>query len=210
LERVSIPKDRDGRQRTYGFITFKHECSVPYSVKLFEGTALFNKTLNLQSRNGANSDISHGINDAHGGERQRTQSLPINLGYTMAASAAPDYNKLLQLGQQMLIPGSVGLGSMPEVNQYNAFLQSNSLPVYRSQMNSSYYLGGNLEKVSQNSHDNYGHKRNNPSCYGSHGGGSRGRERNHSGNSRHSNSYSGNLHHRRDSEHWGSGRRRHY
>lgn len=204
MEKVRIPKDRDGRQRTYGFVTFKHESSVPYSVALFEGTTLFNKTLNLQSRNGTNSDIPHGMNDAHGSERQRTQSLPINLGYTMAAPAAPDYNKLLQLGQQMLIPGSLGLGSMPvQVNQYSAFFPSISSPMYRSQQNSSYYLGGSLEKVSQNSRDNHGHNRNYPPSHGSHGGGSRGHERNHSS------SYSSNLHHR-DNEHRGSSRRRHY
>lgn len=204
MERVRIPKDRDGRQRSYGFVTFKHKCSAPYSIALFEGTSLFSKTLILQTRNGTDSGDYHGVNSRES-ERQRTKTLSVGLGHTMAAAAVDDYNKLLQLGQQMLIPGSLGLGSVSaEISQYSAFLQSNNSPLYRSQMNNSYYFGGNLEKMSHNSRDNYGRNRNYPTSHGSHGVGSRGHERNHSSSSRHSNSYSSKLHQ------WsGGGRRRH-
>lgn len=209
MERVHIPKDREGIQRTYGFVTFKHECSVPYSLALFEETTLFNKPLRLRSRNCTNNDIHHVMNDTRGSERQRTQSLPNNLDYTMIAPTVPDYNMLLQLGQQMLIPSSFGLGSSPvQANQFSAYLPSNSSPVYRSQLNSSYYLGGSLEKLSQNSRDIYGHNINYPFPHGSHGGGSRGHERNHDSNSHHSNLH---HHHRhRDDEHRGRSRKRRY
>ncbi|KAI5639948.1 RNA recognition motif domain-containing protein [Phthorimaea operculella] len=50
LEKVRIPRDRDGRQKNFAFITYCHEVSVPYAISLFRGTALFHKTLSLQSR----------------------------------------------------------------------------------------------------------------------------------------------------------------
>ncbi|XP_066252299.1 RNA-binding protein 7 [Euwallacea similis] len=52
VERVKIPTDREGRQQNYGFVTFKHEPSVPYTTQLFQGVRLFDKTLNIQPRNG--------------------------------------------------------------------------------------------------------------------------------------------------------------
>lgn len=50
LEKVRIARDRDGRQRNFAFITYRHEVSVPYAINLFRGTALFHRTLSLQSR----------------------------------------------------------------------------------------------------------------------------------------------------------------
>lgn len=47
---MRIPKDRDGRQKNFAFITYCHEVSVPYAINLLRGTALFHKTLSLQSR----------------------------------------------------------------------------------------------------------------------------------------------------------------
>jgi hypothetical protein len=177
---------------------------VPYSVALFEGTNLFNKILVLQSKNGTNSDVPQrevDLNNSYTSERQRTQSVPINFGSTSAAPAMPDYNMLFHLGQQMLIPGSLGSVQF-QLNHYSNFTQSSSPPVYRSQMNSSYYLGGNLEKVSKTSH-NRGHNRNHPYA---HGGSSRGYEDSHRGKSD-----SSKLHdHHRDSERRASGRRRHH
>ncbi|CAD1475913.1 unnamed protein product, partial [Heterotrigona itama] len=50
IQRVTIPKDRDGKQRSYGFITYKHISSVLYALELFDGTSLFNRTLNMRAR----------------------------------------------------------------------------------------------------------------------------------------------------------------
>ncbi|CAF4847046.1 RNA-binding protein 7 [Pieris napi] len=50
LEKVKIVKDRDGRQRNFAFITYRHEVSVPYALNLFRGTALFNKALSMHCR----------------------------------------------------------------------------------------------------------------------------------------------------------------
>ncbi|CAL1282483.1 unnamed protein product [Larinioides sclopetarius] len=53
LESVKIPKEKDGRQRNYGFITFKHAVSVPYSIALMDGLSLFGKSLHLNARSGS-------------------------------------------------------------------------------------------------------------------------------------------------------------
>lgn len=50
LEQVRIAKDRDGRQKNFAFITYRHGVSVPYAMFIFKGTALFHMTLNLQCR----------------------------------------------------------------------------------------------------------------------------------------------------------------
>lgn len=183
---------------------------MPYSVALFEGTSLFNRVLVLQSRRNANIDKPQGqacMNNTHSSGRQRTQSLPIDFGNTAPATAVPDYNMLLQLGQQMLIQGSLGSGHFL-VNQYHISTPSSGSPLYRSQMNNSYYLGGDLEKISKTNHNNYGDNRRHPyaPC-----GGSRGHESIHNSNSHHSSSKSGHYRHDRHSNdhRHSSGRRRH-
>ena len=50
VENVTIPKDRNGKQRRFGFVTYKHVNSVSYALELFSGTSLFNRTLNISHR----------------------------------------------------------------------------------------------------------------------------------------------------------------
>ncbi|CAH2234762.1 RNA-binding protein 7 [Pararge aegeria] len=50
LEKVRIPRDRDGRQKNFAFITFCHEVSVPYAINLLRGTSLFHRALTLDTR----------------------------------------------------------------------------------------------------------------------------------------------------------------
>lgn len=52
MQKVSIPKDREGKQRPFGFVTFKHAPSVQYAMRLLDGTKLFNRMLTLKERNG--------------------------------------------------------------------------------------------------------------------------------------------------------------
>lgn len=54
LENVTIPKDKDGRQRNFAFIAFKHPVSVPYSIALMNGISLFGRPLCLNARSGSN------------------------------------------------------------------------------------------------------------------------------------------------------------
>ncbi|XP_050455429.1 RNA-binding protein 7 [Cataglyphis hispanica] len=80
VQKITIPKDRDGKQRTYAFITYKHIHSVEYALRLFDGTELYNRTLNMKPRNNAES-------------QQMEQSLN---------SVHKNLNHMLQLGQQMI------------------------------------------------------------------------------------------------------------
>jgi len=50
LENVTIPKDKDGRQRNFAFITFKHTVSVPYSIALMNEISLYGRPLRLDAR----------------------------------------------------------------------------------------------------------------------------------------------------------------
>ncbi|GFT83299.1 RNA-binding protein 7 [Nephila pilipes] len=50
LESVKIPKGRN-----YGFVTFKHAVSVPYSVALMGGISLYGKPIRLDARSGSES-----------------------------------------------------------------------------------------------------------------------------------------------------------
>ncbi|XP_011299773.1 RNA-binding protein 7 isoform X2 [Fopius arisanus] len=50
LEKVNIPKDRDGKPKNFGFVTFKHAVSVPYALELLEGTSIYNRSLTIKAR----------------------------------------------------------------------------------------------------------------------------------------------------------------
>ncbi|KAM7351282.1 uncharacterized protein ACRADG_004203 [Cochliomyia hominivorax] len=48
IESARIPKDPNGRQRTFGFITYVHKCTPPYAMQLYQGLQLFRKTLTIK------------------------------------------------------------------------------------------------------------------------------------------------------------------
>lgn len=49
LEAVHIPKDKEtGRQKSYGFIRFSHEVSVPYTISLMNGIALYGRAITVK------------------------------------------------------------------------------------------------------------------------------------------------------------------
>lgn len=50
VEKVSIPKDKEGRLRNFGFVTFKHEVSVGYAIQVMDGSNLFGRTLAMKNR----------------------------------------------------------------------------------------------------------------------------------------------------------------
>lgn len=79
VQKITIPKDRDGKQRTYGFITYKHVRSVEYALHLFDGTTLYNRILNMKLRNNTESQVEQSSN-------------PVR-----------NMNHMLELGQQMIL-----------------------------------------------------------------------------------------------------------
>lgn len=47
-----MPKDKDGTPKSFGFVEYKHQKSVPYALSVFAGTKLFNRELRLNPRDG--------------------------------------------------------------------------------------------------------------------------------------------------------------
>ncbi|CAJ1065870.1 RNA-binding protein 7 [Xyrichtys novacula] len=60
LIKTKIPKDSDGKQKTFGFAVYKHEVSAPYAVQLLNGTNLFGRCLHVQFRSGHSHSNSPG------------------------------------------------------------------------------------------------------------------------------------------------------
>ncbi|XP_072309555.1 RNA-binding protein 7 [Eucyclogobius newberryi] len=60
LVRTKIPKDPDGKQKTFGFAVYKHEASVPYAMQLLNGSMLFGKSIHVQFRSGSSHNKSPG------------------------------------------------------------------------------------------------------------------------------------------------------
>ncbi|KAK6173730.1 hypothetical protein SNE40_017135 [Patella caerulea] len=56
LEKVVIPKDKQGIPRRFAFVTFQHAVSVQYAKEVMEGIRLFGRTLNLQNRGGGGNE----------------------------------------------------------------------------------------------------------------------------------------------------------
>jgi len=48
LEAVHIPKDKEtGRQKSYGFVSFSHEVSAPYAIRLMDGIPLYGRPISV-------------------------------------------------------------------------------------------------------------------------------------------------------------------
>ncbi|CAG6006064.1 unnamed protein product [Menidia menidia] len=60
LIKTKIPKDADGKQKTFGFVVYKHEVSVPYAMQLLNGTILFGRNIHVQFRSGSSHSNSPG------------------------------------------------------------------------------------------------------------------------------------------------------
>ncbi|MGH0178511.1 UNVERIFIED_CONTAM: hypothetical protein FKN15_078211 [Acipenser sinensis] len=52
LTRVTIAKDKDGKQKSYGFVCYKHREAVPYAIALLNGIRLYGRPIKLQYRFG--------------------------------------------------------------------------------------------------------------------------------------------------------------
>ena len=104
VEKVSMPRDRNsGSSLGYAFIVFKHECSVPYALEIFEDTTLYGKLPKLRARRGATSG------------HQRSQSTPMNF---MPNPAAMDFDSLLNMSRNMLNPMPMGMPMRSPMGMY--------------------------------------------------------------------------------------------
>ncbi|KAB5549357.1 hypothetical protein PHYPO_G00066400 [Pangasianodon hypophthalmus] len=48
VQKVVIPKDRDGNQKSYGFVYYKHAEAVPYAIALLDGIWLYGCPITLR------------------------------------------------------------------------------------------------------------------------------------------------------------------
>lgn len=55
IESVRLPKE-NGKNRPFGFITFKYQASVPYALSIFSGTKLFNREIRMNNRKANNTN----------------------------------------------------------------------------------------------------------------------------------------------------------
>lgn len=90
IQRVSIPKDREGRPLSYGFVTFKHESSVQYATQLLNGISLFERRINLKPRTARHEPKQENVN-------------PIPLNVLLNPN---ELNAIMQMGSHMLIPNN--------------------------------------------------------------------------------------------------------
>ena len=88
MENLTIIRDKDSKKRpSYAFITFKHEASVPYAIKLFEGTSLYGKRLNLKMRTGSSQQFSNDV--------------PTQIGFNNRPPSSHNFNEILNYGNEM-------------------------------------------------------------------------------------------------------------
>ncbi|XP_027300087.1 RNA-binding protein 7 [Anas platyrhynchos] len=76
--KVKIPKDRDGKQKQFAFVNFKHEESVPYGMSLLNGIKLYGRPIKIQFRSGS----SHASQDGN------SSSLPHGTANTSPSGTA--------------------------------------------------------------------------------------------------------------------------
>ncbi|XP_012260201.2 RNA-binding protein 7-like [Athalia rosae] len=124
IQKVSIPKDRDGKQRSYGFVTFRHTISVPYALDLFKGTALFDRVLTMKTRNNIERPPQ-----AHA--QLQTQQQPcFNMGNELKTQEATAIlNNPYQLRHE------ISLGNMMPNVSLGGFYPGQEMVMYPSQVN---------------------------------------------------------------------------
>ncbi|KAF2896330.1 hypothetical protein ILUMI_09837 [Ignelater luminosus] len=147
LEKVRIPKDKDGKQSSYGFITFKHFISVQYAIDLLNGTSLYDRRLNIKPRANNLQRQNSQQNDyaAVGMQKQSNQQISM-------FDAIQNLNMLMQMGDNLLINNKV------YHNNYNQNNMHSSSP-YRRPENKNYY--DDRHEDNRSNYRKHHHHRNN-------------------------------------------------
>ncbi|NXL83407.1 RBM7 protein, partial [Alectura lathami] len=95
--KVKIPKDRDGKQKQFAFVSFKHEESVPYGMSLLNGIKLYGRPIKIQFRSGSShasqdgnsSCLPHGAAGGTAHPASRGRNLPAPRAPQNSSSALP-------------------------------------------------------------------------------------------------------------------------
>lgn len=91
VQRVKIPKDKDGKQTSYAFVILKHSVSVLYTIELLNRISLYGRPLNLKKRTTNSSQYNQ--------MSQRISAMQNN----MNTVGPNDFDKLMNLGGQMVL-----------------------------------------------------------------------------------------------------------
>ncbi|XP_005927367.1 RNA-binding protein 7 [Haplochromis burtoni] len=103
LVKTKIPKDSDGRQKTFGFAVYKHDVSVPYAVQLLNGTMLNGRNIHVQFRSGS----SHCSNPGNS-QNSSPASTPNPHGQrTPAQFSSPPYTPPHQMQRSFSSPDNL-------------------------------------------------------------------------------------------------------
>uniref|UniRef100_A0A1A9W5S0 RRM domain-containing protein n=1 Tax=Glossina brevipalpis TaxID=37001 RepID=A0A1A9W5S0_9MUSC len=102
IERVHILKDKRGRSRLYGFITYFHRSSCSYALKLLEGLTLYRKMITIKFSQP---------------RRPKREVVVSSMDYEGNKKRRSNYNQVLHDDNQSRLPGSSMNGSRVEENE---------------------------------------------------------------------------------------------
>uniref|UniRef100_A0A6B2EF21 Putative rna-binding protein 7 n=1 Tax=Phlebotomus kandelakii TaxID=1109342 RepID=A0A6B2EF21_9DIPT len=125
IDEVRIPK-----QRSFGFVTYRHEATIPYALNLYSGTRLFGREINvaLRSQQSPGNDRDHPGNSlGHGprglgqamGSHMMPQMRPPPTNPASMFGCVVDMEQLLKFGQQLAnFPSNFGGSSSSRGDYY--------------------------------------------------------------------------------------------
>ncbi|KAM3615375.1 uncharacterized protein V6R79_001190 [Siganus canaliculatus] len=136
LIKTKIPKDPDGKQKTFGFAVYKHEVSAPYAMQLLNGISLYGRSLHVQFRSGSSHSNSPGNSqnsspantpNPHG---QRTPSQFSSPPYTPPPQMQRSYSSPDNMQKNVVMHNMMWQLHMQQLEQLNSgFPQSLQRPL---------------------------------------------------------------------------------
>lgn len=167
IDRISLPKDKDGANKSYGFIEYRHQKSVPYALSVFAGTKLFNRELRLNPRDNNNGNNNNKSQMALEPQPMLANTLPMhqfqmhNPSVSALRYGAPPNAALAGAFNDML-PRMLNL---PEMNE-NGIIDMEALLGLSAQMMHSGLVGNDMNNTHSHQtkilhrHENRSHHQN--------------------------------------------------
>jgi len=147
IERVSIPVEKDGKIKTFGFVTYKHLSSVDYALNVFAGTKLFGRELTLRNRNASKNRERE--------QSQFNQQASASLTHGYASPFSHELSPALQgqnFLQQQLIMLATGQSMQTLQNAGNQMFGASSLPFNSYDSTRNDLSGSHRDFVDRNRH----------------------------------------------------------
>ncbi|KAM4566434.1 RNA-binding protein 7 [Odontesthes bonariensis] len=204
LVKTKIPKDSDGKQKTFGFVVYKHEVSVPYAMQLLNGTSLNGRSIHVQFRSGSSHGSSPGNSSPANTPNPHGQRTPVQFNsppYTPPHQMQRSFSSPENLQKHVTVNNMMWL-HMQQLEQLNGAF---SKPVRRESSVGGNSGGGSRQQDStiyRHHSSQMGGGRS--QRYGDEAGSGRHQQHSQSQEHQHPNERSGNRHHD------GRGGNRHY